>query len=235
MNMKTEIDTSQEIAGVIDAVVQTISLEKLDLTDEFFPAHLSVAVIDAVFRARRRHAEAAVPAAERYCRRFGLRRTRDDRWNRPPASEQETLQDLVRRYDELGEDAIAADVFEMRRSVPERQVAKVATVLRIADALRRVGVDTLQDMSERSCAQITDTLRCLPGVCEYTVRRLLMYTGGDDFVLGDAYVQRFVASAVVRDSVTSDAAETLVRSAAYELILSPRFLDREIWLYGLSR
>ena len=61
-----------------------------------------------------------------------------------------------------------------------------------------------------------------------------MYTGGDDFVLGDAHVRHFVARALDRSTISSDGAETLVRSAAYELILSPRFLDREIWLYSLS-
>ena len=228
------IKTPPELDQVIDAVVDSISLEKFDLTDEFFPAHLPVAVIDAVFRTRYRHGAFSVPAAERYCRKFGLVRTRDDRWNPPPANEQETLGDLIRRYDELGPDAMTADVFGIRRCFPEQQITTVATVPRVATALRSIGVDVLQDMSARRCNEIYDTLQCLPGVGEHTVRRLLMYTGGDDFVLGDAHVRRFVASAVGRNAISPDGAETLVRSAAYELILSPRFLDREIWLYRLS-
>ena len=63
---------------------------------------------------------------------------------------------------------------------------------------------------------------------------LLMYTGGEDFVLGDAHVRRFVASAIGRRTVCAAQAEDLVRQSAYELILSPRFLDREIWQYGVS-
>ena len=228
------IKTPPELDQVIDAVVDSISLENFDLTDEFFPAHLPVAVIDAVFRTRYRHGAFSVPAAGRYCRKFGLVRTRDDRWNPPPANEQETLGDLIRRYDELGPDAMTADVFGIRRCFPEQQITTVATVPRVATALRSIGVDVLQDMSARRCDEINDALQCLPGVGEHTVRRLLMYTGGDDFVLGDAHVRRFVASAVGRNAISPDGAETLVRSAAYELILSPRFLDREIWLYRLS-
>ena len=229
-NMSTPPDLDQ----VIDAVVNAISLEKFDLTDEFFPAHLPVAVIDAVFRTRYRHGAFSVPAAERYCLKFGLVRTRDDRWNPPPANEQETLGDLIRRYDELGPDAMTTGVFGIRRCFPEQQIVTVETVLRVATALRSIGVDVLQDVSPRRCDEINDALQCLPGVGEHTVRRLLMYTGGDDFVLGDAHIRRFVASAVGRNSISPDGAETLVRSAAYELILSPRFLDREIWLHHFS-
>ena len=61
-----------------------------------------------------------------------------------------------------------------------------------------------------------------------------MYTGGDDFVLGDAHIRRFVANAVGRTTISPHAAEQLVRNAAYELILSPRFLDCEIWRYRLT-
>ena len=63
---------------------------------------------------------------------------------------------------------------------------------------------------------------------------LLMYTGDEDFVLGDSHVRRFVASAIGRGAVSADEAEDLVRQGAYELILSPRLLDREIWRYGIS-
>ena len=226
--------TPPELGQVIDAVVNAISIEMFDLADEFFPAHLSVAVIDAVFRTRFRHGALLVPAAERYCRKFGLVRTRDDRWNLPPANEQDTLGDLIRRYDDLGPDAMTADVFAMRRCYPEQQTPTVATVLRVAKALRSIGVNVLQDMSARHYNKIHDKLLCLPGVSEHTVRRLLMYTGGDDFVLGDTHIRRFVADAVGRNSISQDDTEALVRSAAYELIVSPRFLDREIWQCRLS-
>ena len=229
-----DMRTPPELGQVIDAVVNTKSIQEFDLADEFFPAHLSVAVIDAVFRTRYRHGAFLFPAAERYCRKFGLVRTRHDRWNRPAANEQDTLGDLIRRYDDLGLDAMTADVFAIRRCFPEQQIPPVATVLRVAKALRSIGVDLLQDMSARHYNKIHDTLLCLPGVGAHTVRRLLMYTGGDDFVLGDTHIRRFVADAVGRNSISPDDAVALIRSAAYELLVSPRFLDREIWLCRLS-
>ena len=53
-------------------------------------------------------------------------------------------------------------------------------------------------------------------------------------MLGDAHVRRFVASAIGERAVSAHQAEALVRGAAYELILSPRLLDQEIWRYGVS-
>ena len=230
--MDTEVNPS-ELDRVVDAVVRSIPLESLELSDEFFPAHLSIALVDAVFRTDHDNATPSDPAAERYCRYFGLSRMRADRWNPPPANEQETLGELIRRYDDLGIDAMTNDVFRARRYSPRHQVAMATMILHAARALRNIGIEILQDVSALRFKEVGDALQFLPGIDEHTVRRLLMYTGDDDFVLGDAHIQRFVASAVGRRTISPCGAQKLVRSAAYELILSPRFLDREIWLHGL--
>ena len=58
---------------------------------------------------------------------------------------------------------------------------------------------------------------------------LLMYTGSDDFVRGDGHIRKCVANAVGRKRVSRVRAEHLVRWGAYELTVSPRYLDYEIW------
>lgn len=225
---------SVEVRQVVDAVCRSIRMHGAELTDEFFPAHLPVALIDAVFRSRLRNGERPAPIAGRYCRQFGISHRRADRRELPPAGEQETLRDLIRRYDELGIDRIASDVFRSRHRFPGAKITRAENVLRAAQALRDIGVDALQDMPARRPAEIDAALRPLPGVGESTVRMLLMYTGDEDFVLGDTHVRRFVASAIGRRTVCAAEAEEFVRGAAYELILSPRFLDRMIWEYGVS-
>ena len=92
----------------------------------------------------------------------------------------------------------------------------------------------LQNVPVQRAADIGAALRPLPGADESTVRMLLMYTGDEDFVLGDSHVRRFVASAIGRRAISAHEAEGLVRQGAYELILSPRMLDQEIWRYGTS-
>ena len=224
-----------DVCRVIEAVCRSISLHEIELPDTFFPAHLPVALIDAIFRPRLRYEEGTVPMAERYCRHFGIARRRTNRWKPPPADGQERLGALVRHYDELGVEGMASEVFQIRHHLPEATVSRVEHVLYAAHALRRIGIEVLQDVWTRSFVEIDDALRSLPDIDECTARRLMMYTGSDDFVQGDVYVRSFVASAIGRKTISAAQAEALVQSAAYEMILSPRFLDREIWRYGVSR
>ena len=226
--------TATELCQVIGAVSRAIPLAELELPDEFFPAHLPVALIDAVFHSHLRHGEQPAPSAERYCSRFGVERTRADRWRLPPRDEQETLRDLIRHFDEFGVFGMTNEIFRTRRRFPGTKATRTENVLNAARALSLIEVDVLQDVSARRSTVIDDVLRFLPGGGESTVRMLLMYTGTDDFVLGDSYVRRFVANAIGRRTVSSARAAALVRSAAYELVVSPRFLDREIWKFGVS-
>ena len=230
-----KLDIASELELVMDTVFRSIALQELDLPDEFFPAHLSVALIDAIFGSQSRNRELSMPAATRYCRYFGIARTRKNRWKSPSANEQETLADLLRHYDELGLDTMTIEVFGIQCDFPEQKLTKATTLLDAATVLRGVGIDVIQDILARRPDDLGEALQAVPGIGEQTARRLLMYTGCDDFVCADVHVRRFVASAISRRSVSPERAMALVRGAAYELIVSPRFLDYRIWQLGLSR
>ena len=233
---KRSISASEARALRVDKVLRavggSIPLDKFDLPGEFFPAHVSVAIVDAVFRSLLGAGGRPASPAERYCRRFGVARRRADAWELPESGEQETLADLVSHYDELGVDAMADDVFQNRSCFPGTSIGTAQYVLNAARALRGIGVNILQDIHGRRPEEIDDALRALPGAGENLVRRILMYTGGDDFVLGDEPVRKFVAHALGRDSVATGQAAKLVRESAYELVVSPRYLDYRIWQYG---
>ena len=224
-----------ELRQVVDAVCDSISLDSLKLPDEFHPAHLPVVLIDAVFRSKWQFGEPVAPAAERYCRRFGLAQVRADPWELPPVDEQETLGGLIRHYDEMRLDRMTDEVFQAGGRLPGQRIASSEHVLRAARALRRIGIDVLQDVSVRPPETIEDVMLSLDGLDECAGRMFLMHASNDDFVRGDAYVRRFVAHAIDRVSVSGVRAEDLVRQAAYELILSPRFLDNRIWRLERSR
>ena len=225
-------ESEMEVHQVVDAVRRSFYLSEFGLPDAFFPAHLSVALIDAFFHPRLRGP--ANPTAGRYCRRFGLVRTRAERWELPPVDEQETLGDLVRRCDEVSSEAATNEIFGASDRSPGTKISNGDKVVAAARALRGIGVDILQDVPPRSPREIGAALRAVPRIGETTVRKLLMYAGEEEFVRGDAHVRRFVASAIGRRQVPVDRAEGLVRAAAHELILSPRLLDWRIWEYGVS-
>ena len=217
------------------AICRSISLENIELRDEFFPAHLSIAIIDSVFRSQGEHDEDAVSAAERYCDRFRIPRTRTDRWEPPPAEEQETPAELIGRYDEFGVEWMAGEVFRNASRLTERTIANTRYVLLTARELRRMGINVLQDVPTRSCDEFEHELRFSVGLGESTIRLLLMYTGSDDFVWGDGHIRKFVADATGRRRISGAEAERLVRRSAYELIVSPRYLDHEIWRFRLMQ
>lgn len=228
MNDMPEAET--EIRQMADAGRRSLPLSESRLPDEFFPAHLTVALVDAVLRPRPWR-PGRTEAATRYCRRFGLATRRPDRWELPLPSEQETLEDLLRHFDELGLDAMARELLGTAAGSPAAATRKAEGLLCAARSLRSIGVEILEDARGRPPEAVEATLR---GAGPNAARLLLMYTGDDDFVRGDAHVRRFVASAIGRRSVRADRAEALVRAAAHELIVAPRFLDCLIWQHGVS-
>ena len=222
---------SAELRKMIEAVVRSIPLNGVELPDQFFPAHVTVALIDAVFRSPLEPEREVVPAVDRYCHRFAVARTRPDRWAVPPSGEQESLGGLVGRFDDVGTEWMTAEVV---LPGPGARTPGAETVLEAATGLRRLGVEFLQDVPAAPPEAVEDALRSSNGAGEHAGRLLLMYAGDDDFVRGDAHVRRFVAHATGRTSVSPAEAEHLVRQCAYEMIISPRYLDHEIWKYGLS-
>ena len=220
--------TASEVHQVKKAVCCSIPLDNPTLPDRFFPAHLSVALIDAIFRSRGND-DHTVPAARRYCHRFDIAQTCMNRWDPPAAGEQESLTDLIGRFDSLGVDRMIGDVFRTGQSLPRTKLPRAEYVLRAARELRRIGIEVLQDVQVRSREEIEQELADSVGLGASTIRMILIYTGNDEFVCGDEYVRRFVADAVEKEAVSAARAESLVRQCAYEMILSPRFLDYQIW------
>ncbi len=211
----------------------SIISENAELGGEFFPAHLSVALIDAVFNPRLRYKEVVVPIIERYCRRFVLRRTRADQKNLPPVEEQETLRDLIGHYKEYSLEYMREEVFAAHYRSPGTDITKAETVLLAAAELQKIGINTLQDAREASLehpGEIKNALIKLPGIGERTINMFLMYSGNDDFVKGEVHVCRFVEKALGR-KVSAAKAEKSVKEAARELKISPRILDYKIWEY----
>jgi len=218
-----------ELNQVIEAVQCSLPLRHIALPEEFFPAHLSVALIDAVFRSKGKHNDGTVPASERYCRWFRIARTRSNQWDQPAPEVQETLTDMIRNFDELGLPRMVEEVFRTKQLLPDAKFARVEFVLHAARELRRGGIEVFQDVQALPCEQIERTLGGCAGFGEAATRMFQMYAGNDDFVRGDDCVRQFVADALGRKQVSATRAERLVRRCAYELALSPRYLDNQIW------
>ena len=224
--------SERQVEKVVHAVRQHIVDIHRALPEEFRPAHLSVALIDAVFNPRLHYASVVVPIVERYCDHFGLVRTvAPGEWP-PPLSAQETLCDLIGAYDAPGGEILRTKVFRSRHFSPGTRVYKADNVLHCAHALRAIGLNTLQDAQGKEPGSIKRALCAVHGIRDATAHMLLMYCGNDDYVKGDVHVCRFVGDALGVDAVAPRDAEWLVARAAGELGIAPRTLDARIWSLG---
>ena len=102
---------ASRVMQVVREVRTSIGEISRALPDEFRPAHLSVALVDAVFNPQLHYYRQVVPIVERYCDHFGLKRLRDSDDRVPPREAQETLAELIRHYEELGLRRMREEVF----------------------------------------------------------------------------------------------------------------------------
>ena len=224
-----ELVNASDLARLTDAVVPLLPLDCPRLPAPFIPAHLPVALVDAV-SAIAPAGDAQPPQAltERYCRRFGLERTRADPLEPPPPETQETLSDMIAHYEALGMDAME-EILGSRAPLPGTALTRAEYVLQVARALCRIGIEVLQDLAARTPRTVHEALGAIPGGGAALAQRILIYAGDDDFVLGDGHVRAFVTHATNRRSVSPARAEVLIRFCAYERLLSPRYLYWRIW------
>ena len=140
---------ASRVRQIVEAVGRNISFDSTELPKEFFPAHLSIAIIEAVFRFQPGQEEQSSQIAKRYCRHFGLTHRRRNMFELPPVDEQETVANLIGHYDERGVTGMANEVFETSCRLPGTATCRAESVLHIAKALRHIGVDALQDVQDR--------------------------------------------------------------------------------------
>ena len=225
MDDATASQAARDARRLLEAVTREFSLEDPTLPDEFFPAHLPAALMGAVFATRPTEAHARQRPSGDFCRHFGIASERPDRWRIPERSTQYTMTEFIRDCRTLETDALEQITFGSDSRFPGTNRFRAQVLLDAAEALRDAGAEVLQDVRDRSPVFVRKVLAPVAGEDSELARWLLMYCGTDRFVLGDGSVRRFVACATGRTSVAGKEAEALLRYCAYELALSPRYLD----------
>ena len=217
------------VERVVRAVRESTGEVRNDLPYEFGPAHLSVALIDAVFNPQLTYYDRVVPIVERYCRYFGLSRLWKSGDGVPPPETQETLTDLIGHYEKLEMCGMREEVFRANYCSPGTRVPKSDNVLYCAKALRCICIERIQDVREQRMTKVKDALCSVHGIGERTAHMLLMYCGREEVVKGDVHIRGFVSQALGGTKVEAEEAERLVADAAKAMGVSPRVLDAHIW------
>ena len=210
--------------------------EELARKEAHRPAHLTVALVDAVFNPMLDFRKVVVPIIERYCYHFGLKRRSEPPREWPPwRKTEQTLSALIAAYEAYGTEWMRDVVFKSKTRAPGRpDVYKSDNVLECARALRAIGIETIKDVGEKDPCEVEKALCDIPGIGPATTHMLLMYCGHEDYVKGDRHICRFVAEALGVGTVKPDLAEALVAGAADKLGVKPVGLDAAIWTWSAS-
>ena len=222
----------EKVDAVVCAVCKMIPSINEGLPEEFRPAHVTVALVDAVFNPRLRYIETVVPIVEGYCRYFKLKRTVSPECWPPPRESQQKLKTLLDQYRGPGKKKMRTCVFGKNFRSPGTMVYKSDNVLECAKALHDLCIDTIDDVRAKTPKSVKKALTGVKGIGPATAHMFLMYCGRDDYVKGDVHVCQFVAEALDDEKVRPCDAEELVAAAACRLNVTPRALDAAIWTLG---
>ena len=230
--MITAAPVAHDVERLLEAIAAEGLLRAYSHPGEMHPSSLVVALIHAVHDAPPA-VEGAAVVAQRYAKSVGIDRVHDDPWSLPPRDTQHTLDDFAGRFESVG----LADMqctLGSHSPFPGTDLSRVAYVAAAAKALRSSGIAMLQDLHAAEPSTLASVFATLPGEGRGVVRRLLACTAHDDWVLADEPVRDFVASAIAAPKVSRCGARRLVRVAAHEILVAPRYLDLRIWLAGTA-
>jgi hypothetical protein len=241
MSMNTWNEQAKALAQPLESLL--VSRYPVTLPSEYRYAHLSLALIDAVFSLGARY-ESTRATVLRFAKVEPLRPFREslDVW--PSLDAQQPLADLLTRYRQRGMDSMLSEVYQNRQrtSSHESAITKAEAVLRAATLLVSYHVNYFQDipkvMANRSFA---DDFRAIPGQTSGTgLAYLWMLTGSDMHIKPDRMVIRFIEQATSLRGLSPQQTQRLVE-AALELLrpqfpgLTVRQIDYVIWSYERFR
>jgi len=216
---------------------KVLPLGSARLGGEYYYQSLPLCIIDAVYSIGVRY-EGVRNVVARYCDHFNLRRTRKTKGAFPPVHEQESVTSFCEKVERIGPVAMAADVFRNRHRTSARNgILKADAVHRFALALRRHGIDYLQDIPRfPGSADLAMDILSIPGQASgISLQYFFMLAGSDDVIKPDRMILGFLKSVLGRSVSTAQAQELL--SAVAERLranyphLTPRLLDHEVWKY----
>jgi hypothetical protein len=213
-------------------------VEITDLSDEFFYSGLSLCVIDAVYSIGARY-EGVCNVVDRYCSNFEVDKISKDRKSGklPEIERQESIDALLRHYEEKTKKGMRDDVFNNRQRTSSRNgISKAAAIRRFATVLSEHGVNHFQDVEKgMQCKCLADEIRKIPGQRSgISLSYFWMLAGSSKSVKPDRMLLRFIERALGEATETEEAAE-LIRGVAAELKIEPRKLDYAIWRYERAR
>lgn len=156
----------------------------------------------------------------------------------PLTSEQLSISDLIKKYDELGVEQMADQVYQNRqRTSTNNGILKAEAVLMFAKVLIQYGVNYLQDVDKIIRNEDFEIeIAKIPGQrSKISTYYFYMLVGNENYIKPDRMVERFIASAIGH-KLNEEESVSALQQAQRILVkdfpgLTPRTLDSIIWNY----
>lgn len=227
-------DRIAQIAHYADRV---LDLKPGEALEEQAYQSLPLCVIDAVYSIGV-HFVSVRKVVDRYCAYYSLTRHRPSRKELPVAQDQESISELCAKFERLGAETFAYRVFcNRQRTSTNNGILKAEAVYRFAAALKKHGIEYLQDIDSLSSNKAFEAdIKMIPGQKSgVSLAAFFMLAGSDDLIKPDRMILRFI-NTVLHKTPTLGEAQTLIAGATEVLKaryphLTPRLLDYEIWNY----
>lgn len=236
------MDQSFEVARLVEALRPLVTEGALTLPNEYRYAHLSLALIDAIYSINA-HYESVHRTVLRYANYAHLTpyRLSADRW--PDRAEQQALSAFVDFLDATGPEYAAEQIFQNRQRTSSRNgILKAAAVQEAEHLLATYGVSYFQDIpTVMDSPAFVHAFRSIQGQGSGTsLTYFWMLTGSDGLAKPDRQILRALSRIVGRPVTLSEEATALLQKTVQILKadvpdLTTRTLDYAIWQSERSR
>ncbi|MFD0051460.1 hypothetical protein ACFVHQ_19415 [Actinomycetes bacterium NPDC127524] len=216
-----------------------LELEIAKLPDEYYYTSVPLCVIDSVFSIGVRY-EGVKNTVARYCDYFNLNKYRIGT-EHPILSEQQSVEQFINSFNELGLDTYVQNVFQNRQRTSTRNgILKAEAVYNFCNILQKYDVNYLQDVNKLYDNKEFETeIKAIQGQKSgISLVYFYMLVGDDNWVKPDRMIIRFLENVLER-KVKINEAQSLLQLTSEILInefshITPRLLDYQIWNYVRS-
>lgn len=227
------LDTITQLATFIQSNLDLST----PLSEEYYYAHLSCCVLDAVFSIGTRYSSTRkVPI--RYCDHYTIPRLRKQKTELPSIRQQESLAALVEHIEKTGAVYFAQHVVQNNQRTSTRNgLLKAEASHDFAKVLVHHGVCYFQDLIDHPhLDQIEADILNIKGQSSgISWRYFLMLAGDEQEVKPDRMILRFLEYITHQSFELAEAVKIIQELVKHPLLLpyqlSPRHLDHIIWLW----
>jgi hypothetical protein len=231
---------SEEVKSISDKCRELLDLNQALLPQEYFYRSLPLCVIDSVFSIGVKY-ESVQNTVRRYGEAVRLETKRLTQ-DYPERKDQQSIDDIVRKMDELGIDFFTDSIFKNKQRTSTRNgILKTEAVYRFCKVLQRFDVNHFQDLAPQlSVSALETAIKEIPGQRSgISFVYFCMLAGEERWIKPDRMIIRFLEQTLNRVVKIDEANELLV--AASDLLtleypeMSPRLLDYAVWNYTRSQ